>query len=455
MSQSENKKTLSLPKRKPASDSNTDKTPKVTSKSKPVNKGSTSKNADTSSKFKPANKTSAKKATNKPAKAGSFKESNAYKDKSGSKEQKGYKGKNSHKGFKAAKKQSKPSGLHPRNQHTGRYDFSLLVKALPELAEHLIKNPSGEDTVNFSDPVAVKLLNKALLAHHYGVKHWDIPAGYLCPPIPGRADYIHRVADLLNSECEDELYPHKSVKAFDVGVGANCIYPIIGATEYSWKFTGSDVDPLSIKAANFIAESNPTLKGKIRCKLQHSEDFIFKGIISHNERYDVTICNPPFHSSLEEAEKGSQRKIDNLAANRAKKAGLAPAQFDKDKSDKNKFGKNKLGKNSAPMKNKEQLISGKPVLNFGGQKSELWCEGGEAEFVSKMARESRNFATQVLWFTTLLSKKDNVEILRKELDRQQVKQVKVVEMSQGQKVSRFVAWTFLDKQQRQEWIKLK
>ncbi|MFA0569213.1 23S rRNA (adenine(1618)-N(6))-methyltransferase RlmF [Vibrio gallaecicus] len=447
MSQSENKKTLSLPKRKPASHSNADKTPKVTSKSKPVKKGSTSnKNEDSSSKFKSTSKPNAKKTANKPANAGSYKQN---------KNKSGFKGKNGQKGFKDSKKQSKPSGLHPRNQHTGRYDFSLLVKALPELAEHLIKNPSGEDTVNFSDPVAVKLLNKALLAHHYGVKHWDIPVGYLCPPIPGRADYIHRVADLLNSECEDGLYPHKSVKAFDVGVGANCIYPIIGATEYNWKFTGSDVDPLSIKAANFIAESNPTLKGKIRCKLQHSEDFIFKGIIAHNERYDVTICNPPFHSSLEEAEKGSQRKIDNLAANRAKKSGQATANFDRSKLDSNKLGKNKFGKNAAPMTNKEQPISGKPVLNFGGQKSELWCEGGEAEFVSKMARESRKFSTQVLWFTTLLSKKDNVEILRKELDRQQVKQVKVVEMSQGQKVSRFVAWTFMDKQQRQEWIKLK
>ena len=41
------------------------------------------------------------------------------------------------------------------------------------------------------------MLNRAILMHHYGVKSWDIPAGYLCPPIPGRADYIHSVADLL------------------------------------------------------------------------------------------------------------------------------------------------------------------------------------------------------------------------------------------------------------------
>ncbi|MFA0214633.1 23S rRNA (adenine(1618)-N(6))-methyltransferase RlmF [Vibrio cyclitrophicus] len=330
-------------------------------------------------------------------------------------------------------------GLHPRNQHTGRYDFDLLVAALPELKEHLIKNPVGEDTVNFSDPLAVKLLNKALLAHHYGVKHWDIPAGYLCPPIPGRADYIHRVADLLNSDGQGEPYNHASVKALDIGVGANCIYPIIGATEYKWRCTGTDVDPVSVKTANFIAESNANLKGKIRTRLQADSESIFKGVIKDNERYDVTICNPPFHSSLEEAEKGSQRKLDNLAANRAKKAG----QSFKPETNKKSV---KLDKSTKQEK---------PTLNFGGQKSELWCPGGEADFIMKMARESQLFATQVLWFTTLISKKDNIDMVRSELGKLRAKQVKVVEMSQGQKVSRFIAWTFMDDEQRQEWIALK
>ncbi|OQQ10198.1 23S rRNA (adenine(1618)-N(6))-methyltransferase [Vibrio splendidus] len=330
-------------------------------------------------------------------------------------------------------------GLHPRNQHTGRYDFELLVAALPELKEHLIKNPVGEDTINFSDPLAVKLLNKALLAHHYGVKHWDIPAGYLCPPIPGRADYIHRVADILNSDGQGEAYNHASVKALDIGVGANCIYPIIGATEYKWRCTGTDVDSISIKTANFIAESNPNLKGKIRARLQADSESIFKGVIKDNERYDVTICNPPFHSSLEEAEKGSQRKLDNLAANRAKKAGQS-------------F---KPETNKKPVKLDKSTKHDKPTLNFGGQKAELWCPGGEAAFIMKMARESQLFATQVLWFTTLISKKDNVDMVRSELGKLRAKQVKVVEMSQGQKVSRFIAWTFMDDEQRQEWIALK
>lgn len=330
-------------------------------------------------------------------------------------------------------------GLHSRSQHTGRYDFDLLVAALPELKEHLTKNPRGEDTINFSNPLAVKLLNKALLAHHYGVKHWDIPAGYLCPPIPGRADYIHRVADILNSDGQGELYNHAAVKALDIGVGANCIYPIIAVTEYKWRCTGTDVDPVSVKAANFIAESNVNLKGKIRSRLQADSESIFKGVIKDNERYDVTICNPPFHGSQEEAEQGSQRKLNNLAANRAKKAGLP-------------FKPERKNKQTAQ---KAVEAANQPTLNFGGQKTELWCLGGEAAFILKMAKESQLFSTQVLWFTTLISKKDNVDMIRSELGKLRAKQVKVVEMSQGQKVSRFVAWTFMDDEQRQQWIELK
>ncbi|WP_146491205.1 23S rRNA (adenine(1618)-N(6))-methyltransferase RlmF [Vibrio sp. T20] len=433
MSQSQNRTTLSLSKNSTSSVKTKDN----------KNKEGSDKRISTKNTSDKSRKNSAPKgAGNNKAKRPFAKDS---KGKPGSNKGSSNKGSFNQTAFNknaAQKRRSaeKPQGgLHPRNQHTGRYDFELLVAALPELKEHLIKNPVGEDTINFSDPLAVKLLNKALLAHHYGVKHWDIPAGYLCPPIPGRADYIHRVADILNSDGQGEPYNHASVKALDIGVGANCIYPIIGATEYKWRCTGTDVDSVSIKTANFIAESNPNLKGKIRARLQADSESIFKGVIKDNERYDVTICNPPFHSSLEEAKKGSQRKLDNLAANRAKKAGQS-------------F---KPETNKKPVKLDKSTKQDKPTLNFGGQKAELWCPGGEAAFIMKMARESQLFATQVLWFTTLISKKDNVDMVRSELGKLRAKQVKVVEMSQGQKVSRFIAWTFMDDEQRQEWIALK
>lgn len=433
MSQSKNRTTLSLSKNSTSSAKTKDNQAKEGS-----NKRISTKNTSDKSSKNSAPKGAGNNNTKRPFAKDSKGKQGANKGSSnkGSFNKTAFNKNAAHKRRTAEKPQG---GLHPRNQHTGRYDFDLLVAALPELKEHLIKNPVGEDTVNFSDPLAVKLLNKALLAHHYGVKHWDIPAGYLCPPIPGRADYIHRVADILNSDGQGEPYNHASVKALDIGVGANCIYPIIGATEYKWRCTGTDVDPVSVKAANFIAESNANLKGKIRSRLQADSESIFKGVIKDNERYDVTICNPPFHGSQEEAEQGSQRKLDNLAANRAKKAGLPFKPELKNKK----------------IVQKASDAANKPTLNFGGQKTELWCPGGEAAFILKMAKESQLFSTQVLWFTTLISKKDNVDMIRSELGKLRAKQVKVVEMSQGQKVSRFVAWTFMDDEQRQQWIELK
>ena len=281
-------------------------------------------------------------------------------------------------------KQTGKAGLHARNRHKGNYDFDALCQALPELKRHLIKNPKGDWTIAFSDPLAVKLFNKALLALHYGVTNLDIPEGYLCPPIPGRADYIHRVADLLSQDCP--AVNHKAVRALDIGIGANCIYPIVGVTEYGWSYVGSDVDPVSVKQANLIASSNSLLKGKIAARLQKNTKAMFSGIIADDERFDVTTCNPPFHASLAEAQQGTERKIRNLRDNQRKRG--AP-----------------VGKMTAPQNSVNKL-------NFGGQKAELWCPGGEAEFIKNMAQESQHFAKQVLWFTTLISKSDNVRWMK-------------------------------------------
>jgi len=89
------------------------------------------------------------------------------------------------------------SQLHPRSQHRERYNFDELIKSSPELATFVAPNKYGDDSVDFFNPKAVLALNKALLKHHYGVEFWEIPEHYLCPPIPGRADYIHNIADLL------------------------------------------------------------------------------------------------------------------------------------------------------------------------------------------------------------------------------------------------------------------
>ena len=106
------------------------------------------------------------------------------------------------------------TNLHPNNKNREQYDLTELVKEVPELKKHIQANKQGEDTIRFSEPEAVKLLNKAILGSCYGIKNWDFPDTNLCPPIPGRADYIHHVADLIKGK--------KNITCLDIGVGANC-----------------------------------------------------------------------------------------------------------------------------------------------------------------------------------------------------------------------------------------
>ena len=304
--------------------------------------------------------------------------------------------------------------LHPRNRHQGRYDFPKLIQGSPELAQFVITNPYGKESIDFADPEAVKVFNGALLRQFYGIRHWDIPAGYLCPPIPGRADYLHGLADLLAADNGGEIPRGKGIQALDVGVGANCIYPLIGHSEYGWHFTGADIDGTALASARAIVESNQ-LAANIELRQQGEAKQIFKGLLQPGERFDLTLCNPPFHSSLEEATRGSQRKWKNLGK-------LDPRR--------------KL-----------------PVLNFGGQGAELWCIGGEAGFLQRMVDESAQFKEQVLWFSSLVSKGSNLPGLEARLKRAGAAEMQVVEMAQGQKQSRFVAWTFLDSGQREAWRK--
>lgn len=303
--------------------------------------------------------------------------------------------------------------LHPRNKHRSRYDFPELIKSTPELEAFVARNDYGDLSIDFGDPLAVKLLNKALLKHFYKIDHWDIPANYLCPPIPGRADYIHYLADLLAASNGGEIPVGKRVKGLDVGVGANCIYPIIGHQEYGWSFVGSDVDTQSVKSAKNITAANPDLTAAVFIRHQPNKNHIFKGVVKPGEIFDFTICNPPFHASAAEANAGSQRKLRNLG---------------------------------------KQKGSG-TVLNFGGQNAELWCEGGEIGFIRKMIEESKMLGTQCFWFTTLVSKSMSMPFIFAALEKVHPVEIKTIEMAQGQKISRFIAWTFLSPEAQNEWKK--
>lgn len=285
--------------------------------------------------------------------------------------------------------------LHPRNRFRSGYNFPALIACSPRLAAFVSPNAYGDAAIDFANPAAVKALNQALLKDAYGIDNWDLPPGYLCPPIPGRSDYLHHLADLPGIE-------NNPVRVLDIGMGANCIYPLIGAREYGWHFVGTECDPVALRWAKKLVSANPSVSGLIECRLQKAPLAIFDGVIKAGETFDVSMCNPPFHASAEAAAQGTLRKQRNLGHQKGRV----------------------------------------PILNFGGQAGELWCEGGELGFVRRMIAESAERPGLCRWFTTLVSQSAHLPRLFHSLEDVNAVDVRTLEMVHGQKKSRILAWTF-------------
>ena len=316
---------------------------------------------------------------------------------------------------KPAQKPAAKPGLHPRNKSLAGYDFAALTAIAPGLVKYVVTTAAGTPSIDFANPAAVKALNRALLAQLYGVRGWDIPAGYLCPPIPGRADYIHHVADLLAS-CNRKAIPTgPNVRVLDIGVGANCVYPLIGHAEYGWHFLGVDIDQAALDNAQTILGKNPALTASVELRHQPVWDNIFVGLLRSGESFDLSLCNPPFHNSPDDVLAVSQRKWNNLGKPGARKGAAQPR------------------------------------LNFGGGGTELWCNGGESAFVKNMIEQSTGIPKRVLWFTSLVSQADNLVHIEAALKKAKVVESRTIPMAQGQKQSRFVAWTFCGNGEREKW----
>ena len=318
------------------------------------------------------------------------------------------------------KKPQTKTKMHANNRHRERYDLPLLVKSHPDLAQYVRPNKYGDDSIDFANPDAVKSLNTALLMHYYDLKYWEIPEGYLCPPVPGRADYLHHASDLFSAMNFGKVPKGGKIRVLDIGVGANCIYPIVGVKEFGWSFIGSEIDEVALASAKKIVENNPSLKDKVDLRLQSNKRDIFHGILEKDDRVELVICNPPFHASAEEAHEATLRKVNNLK--RVDHKGF--------------------------RKKKEE---DKPVLNFGGKSNELWIEGGEKRFLKDMVRSSKKFPENVFWFTALVSKENTLRGIYEALRAAQATDVRTIPMGTGNKTTRIIAWTFLTREGQRTW----
>jgi len=287
------------------------------------------------------------------------------------------------------------STLHKRNRHRAQYDFEKLTAVNPKLDTYVHKNKYGTLSIDFFNAHAVKALNTALLLYHYDLQYWDIPKKYLCPAVPGRADYIHYVADLF-----PEKKRRSALRCLDIGVGANCVYPIVGTTEYGWEFIGTDIDKDALRSAQKIIDNNPTLKNKVTLRHQENSEFILRTVIDTKERFDLLLTNPPFHASKKEADKAALRKLNNLK-----------------------------GKGFKETK-----------LNFEGQSNELWTEGGEQKFITKLIHDTYMFRKALHWCTCLVSKEKTLAVCERKFKKIGAVEKRILEIGTANKKTRILAW---------------
>lgn len=292
------------------------------------------------------------------------------------------------------------TAMHPQNPYYNRYDLKRLAKHYVALQKYIVLNPSGEETIDFSSSSAVYALNKAMLLADFKLEDYHLPTGYLIPPIPGRLDYLLHILDFLSEKFN--IAVDSELRGLDIGTGANGIYCILGAQYFNWTMVGTESDAKAVEIAIANRQLTKALQDKVEIRHQENKSFLFATIIQSHERFDFTVCNPPFHSSREEAVKGSFRKFKNLVG----------------------------------ATNKKELS-----LNFEGQANELWCNGGEALFIKRLIKESIKFKDQVKVFTSLVAKADNLLKIEKQLTKAKAN-YHVIPMAQGNKKTRCILWWF-------------
>ncbi|CAN7136578.1 unnamed protein product [Brassica rapa subsp. narinosa] len=300
-------------------------------------------------------------------------------------------------GKKRARSETPGSTAHPRNKYSDNPpDFASLASLYPSFKPFVFFSGGSRPRIDWTDYNATRELTRVLLLHDHGLSWW-IPDGQLCPTVPNRSNYIHWINDLLSSQIIPSSRGNNKVKGFDIGTGANCIYPLLGASLFGWSFVGSDITDVALEWAEKNVQSNPHVSDLIEIRHSRiipSEDddnksyMVLVGLVKESETFDFCMCNPPFFETFEEA-------------------GL------------------------------------NPKTSCGGTHEEMVCVGGEQAFVSRIIQDSAVLRERFRWYTSMLGKKANLKLLISKLWEVGVTVVKTTEFVQGQTSRWGLAWSFV------------
>lgn len=326
------------------------------------------------------------------------------------------------------RRREQPPSIHPGNRYAEKPpDFTQLALLYPSFAAFVFHSRSGRPTIDWKDFNATRELTRVLLLHDHGVNWW-IPDGQLCPTVPNRLNYIHWINDLLSSEIIPSVQGLTDrVRGFDIGTGANCIYPLLGASLFGWSFVGSDVTEVALEWATKNVESNPHLFELIEIRNATDPSYyggfksntreavndghpelcigekaqppchglkepstlpILVGVVKDDESFEFCMCNPPFFERIEEA-------------------GL------------------------------------NPKTSCEGTPEEMVYPGGERAFITRIIEDSVVLKHSFRWFTTMVGRKANLKFLISKIREVGVSIVKTSEFVQGHTARWGLAWSFI------------
>ncbi|XP_034271848.1 RNA N6-adenosine-methyltransferase METTL16 isoform X1 [Pantherophis guttatus] len=286
--------------------------------------------------------------------------------------------------------------MHERNRYKNKPpDFAFLASKYPEFKQHVQINLSGRVSVNFKDPQAVRALTCTLLKEDFGLQI-DIPLERLIPTVPLRLNYIHWVEDLIAQQ--DTATKGSVTWGIDIGTGASCIYPLLGATLNGWYFIATEVDDVCFSYAKKNVEQN-NLSDLIKVVKVPQKTLLLDALEEESEViYDFCMCNPPFFANQLEAK-----------------------------------GVNSRNPRRPPPSS----------VNTGGI-TEIMAEGGELEFVKRIIHDSLQLKKRLRWYSCMLGKKCSLAPLKEELRIHGVPKVTHTEFCQGRTMRWALAWSFYE-----------
>uniref|UniRef100_A0A8C5EXG3 U6 small nuclear RNA (adenine-(43)-N(6))-methyltransferase n=1 Tax=Gouania willdenowi TaxID=441366 RepID=A0A8C5EXG3_GOUWI len=261
--------------------------------------------------------------------------------------------------------------MHPRNRYKDKPpDFAYLASKYPDFQQHVSTSLAGRPVVNFKEPEAVRRL---------------------IPTVPLRLNYIHWVEDLIDGQKQ----PRRGI---DIGTGASCIYPLLGASMNGWYFLATEVDDICFDYATKNVEQN-NLSDLVKVVKVPQKTLLMDALKEETEIvYDFCMCNPPFFANQLEAK-----------------------------------GVNSRNSRRPPPSS----------VNTGGV-TEIMAEGGELEFVKRIIHDSLQLKKRLRWYSCMLGKKCSLAPLKEELRKQGVRKVTHTEFCQGRTMRWALAWSFYD-----------